>query len=105
VPWFVLQATGSAALTGVAAAASTLPLVISAAFAGPLVDRVGLRRASVLSDLVSGLIVMTIPALFLTAGLTYAVLLALLFVRWLMATPGDTARRAMIPDLSVVSVW
>lgn len=100
VPWFVLETTGSAALTGVASAASALPLVISATFAGPLVDRVGLRRASVLSDLASGLIVVTIPALFLTAGLAYGVLLVLLFVRWLLATPGDTARRAMIPDLA-----
>ncbi len=100
VPWFVLQTTGSAALTGVASAASALPLVISAAFAGPLVDRAGPRRASVLSDLASGLIVVAIPALFLTAGLAYGVLLVLLFVRWLLATPGDTARRAMVPDLA-----
>jgi MFS family permease len=100
VPWFVLQTTGSAALTGVASAASALPLVISATVAGPLVDRVGPRRASVLSDLASGLIVVTIPALFLTAGLAYGVLLVLLFVRWLLASPGDTARRAMIPDLA-----
>src|SRR5215472_16616724 len=100
VPWFVLQTTGSAALTGVASAASALPLVISAAFAGPLVDRIGPRRASVLSDLASGLIVMTIPALFLTAGLAYGVLLVLLFVRWLLTTPGDTARRAMVPGLA-----
>jgi MFS family permease len=100
VPWFVLQTTGSAALTGVASAASALPLVISATFAGPLVDRVGPRRASVLSDLASGLIVVTIPALFLTAGLAFGVLLVLLFARWLLATPGDTARRAMVPDLA-----
>jgi MFS family permease len=100
VPWFVLQTTGSAALTGVASAVSALPLVISAAFAGPLVDRIGLRRASVLSDLASGLLVVTIPVLFLTAGLGYGVLLVLLFVRWLLATPGDTARRAMVPDLA-----
>jgi MFS family permease len=100
VPWFVLETTGSAARTGVAAAVSTLPIVISAAFAGTLVDRVGLRRASVISDLASGLIVIAIPALYLTAGLSYGVLLALLFVRWSLATPGDTAREAMIPDLA-----
>src|SRR5262245_55601002 len=57
VPWFVLETTGSAARPGVAAAVSTLPIVISAAFAGTVVDHVGLRRASVISDVVSGLIV------------------------------------------------
>ncbi len=100
VPWFVLQTTGSVARTGVAAFASTLPIVISAAFAGTLVDRLGLRRASVISDVTSGLIVIAVPALFLTVGLSYGVLLALLFVRWSLATPGDTAREAMIPDLA-----
>lgn len=100
VPWFVLETTGSPARTGVAAFASTLPVMLSAAFTGTLVDRVGLRRASVLSDVLSGLIVMVIPVLYLTAGLSYWVLLVLLFVRWSLATPGDTAREALIPDLA-----
>jgi MFS family permease len=100
VPWFVLETTGSAARTGVAAFASTLPVVISATFAGSLIDRIGLRGTSVLSDLVSGLLVLTIPTLYLTAGLAYWVLLVLLFARWLLATPGETAREAMVPDLA-----
>jgi MFS family permease len=100
VPWFVLMTTGSPARTGLAAFASTVPVVISATFAGTLVDRFGLRRSSVLSDLGSGLIVLAIPALYLTMGLSYALLLALLFVRWLLATPGETAREALIPDLA-----
>jgi MFS family permease len=99
VPWFVLVTTGSAARTGLAGFASTLPVVISATFAGTLVDRIGLRRSSVLSDLLSALIVMAIPTLFLTSGLSYGLLLALLFVRWLLATPGETAREALVPDL------
>jgi MFS family permease len=100
VPWFVLMSTGSPARTGLAAFASTLPVVISATFAGTLIDRLGLRRSSALSDLFSGLIVLAIPALYLTTGLSYEVLLALLFVRWLLATPGETAREALIPDLA-----
>jgi MFS family permease len=100
VPWFVLETTGSAARTGLAAFASTLPVVISATFAGSLIDRIGLRSTSVLSDLVSGLIVLAIPTLSMTAGLSYWVLLALLFARWLLATPGETARGAMVPDLA-----
>jgi MFS family permease len=100
VPWFVLVTTGSVARTGVAAVASTLPIMLSAGVAGALADRIGLCRASVLSDLASGLIVITIPALYLTTGLPFWTLLALLFTRWFLATPGDTARQAMIPDLT-----
>lgn len=100
VPWFVLQTTGSPARTGLASFAATLPVVISATFAGTLIDRLGLRRSSVLSDLVSGIMVLAIPTLYLTVGLSYALLLVLLFVRWLFATPGETARAALIPDLA-----
>ncbi|MDN3351504.1 MFS transporter [Actinomadura sp. DC4] len=100
VPWFVLQTTGSPARTGLAAFASTLPVVISATFAGTLIDRLGLRRASVLSDLFSGVIVLAIPLLYLTYGLSYGLLLVLLFARWLLATPGETARETLIPELA-----
>ncbi|MGR6920945.1 MFS transporter [[Actinomadura] parvosata] len=103
VPWFVLETTGSAVLTGVASFATTFPTVISAAFGGSIVDRLGFRAASVLSDLASGLIVLAVPVLFLTTGLSYPVLLVLLFLRWLAATPGETARKAMLPDLSTAA--
>ncbi|MEW9550290.1 MFS transporter [Nonomuraea sp. NPDC050783] len=102
VPWFVLETTGSAALTGLAAFATTLPVVVSAAFGGTLVDRLGFRRASVLSDLVSGVVVLAVPVLAATSGLSYTVLLALLFLRWLVATPGETARKAMLPELAAL---
>jgi MFS family permease len=100
VPWFVLQTTGSPARTGLAAFASALPVVISATFAGTLIDRIGLRRASVLSDLVSGLTVLAIPTLYVAGRLSFGLLLALLFARWLFAAPGETARGALIPDLA-----
>ncbi|WP_431908254.1 MFS transporter [Nonomuraea jabiensis] len=102
VPWFVLETTGSAGLTGLAAFATTFPIVISAAFGATLVDWLGFRGASVVSDLVSGVVVLAVPALFLTTGLSYPFLLLLLFVRWLAATPGETARKAMLPDLSAL---
>ncbi|MGN9839845.1 MFS transporter [Nonomuraea sp. H19] len=102
VPWFVLDTTGSAALTGLAAFATTFPIVLSAAFAGTLVDKLGFRGASVLSDLTSGLVVLAVPVLFSTTGLSYPALLALLFLRWLVATPGETARKALLPELSAL---
>jgi MFS family permease len=103
VPWFVLDTTGSAALTGLAAFAMTFPIVISAAFGGTLVDWLGFRVTSVLSDLVSGLLVLALPVLFLTGGLSYPLLLVLLFLRWTASTPGETARKAMLPDLAALA--
>ncbi|MGP3910726.1 MFS transporter [Nonomuraea sp. 10N515B] len=102
VPWFVLESTGSAALTGLAAFSTTFPIVVSAAFGGTLVDRLGSRGASVLSDVASGLVVLAMPVLSWTTGLSYPALLGLLFVRWLLATPGETARKAMVPELAAL---
>ncbi|SDJ76753.1 MFS transporter [Nonomuraea jiangxiensis] len=100
VPWLVLDTTGSAALTGLAAFATAFPMIVSAAFGATIVDWMGFRGASVLSDVASGVLVLTIPVLSLTIGLSYPALLLLLFVRWLAATPGETARKAMLPDLA-----
>jgi predicted MFS family arabinose efflux permease len=44
--------------------------------------------------------VLAIPTLYLTVGLSYRLLLVLLFARWLLATPGETAREALVPDLA-----
>jgi len=100
VPWFVLETTGSAARTGLAAAVSLAPVVISAGLGGALVDRLGYRRASVLADLAGAVLVAAIPVLWRTVGLPYGVLLALLFLRWLFATPGETAREALMPEVA-----
>ncbi len=55
VPWFVLQTTGSAARTGIAGGAVALAAVLASLFGGPVVDRLGFKRTSVVSDLASGL--------------------------------------------------
>jgi MFS family permease len=61
-PWFVLQTTGSAAKTGLVGAALALGLLVPI-LGGPLVDRVGFRRGTVLADVASAATVASIPAL------------------------------------------
>ncbi|MQA97654.1 MAG: hypothetical protein GEV11_24645, partial [Streptosporangiales bacterium] len=53
LPWFVLVTTGSAARTGLVVACELAPYVLVKAFSGPLVDRVGPRSVSWVSDLLS----------------------------------------------------
>src|SRR5207253_1204203 len=77
VPWFVLQTTGSAARTGFTGFFSLLPLLIGGVFGGLIVDRLGFRRASILADLGSGLMVALVPLLYHTVGLAYWQLLVL----------------------------
>ena len=100
VPWFVLQTTGSITKTGITAFFSTAAIGLSALFGGAIVDRIGLRRASVASDLASALCVALVPLLYLTVGLPFWALLALVFLAGLLTTPGQTARSALIPDLA-----
>lgn len=100
VPWFVLQTTGSAAKTGLAGAAFTLPILISGLFGGALVDRVGFKRMSVIADIASGLTVALIPLLYHTVGLAFWQLLLLVFLGAILDMPGATARESLLPDLA-----
>jgi MFS family permease len=100
IPWFVLEATGSAALTGLAAFFSFLPVVMSAFFGGALVDRLGFRRTSVAADLASAVAVAAIPFVDAVSGIEVWQVMALVFVGALLDAPGVTAREALLPDLA-----
>lgn len=100
LPWFVLQVTGSVEQTGITAFFATLPMVFSNFFGSTLVDRLGYKRTSVISDTVSGVTVMLIPLLYHLIGLVFWQLLVLVFLGGLLKTPGSTARLSMVPDLA-----
>ncbi len=100
LPWFVLETTGSATRTGLVAAANVLPMVVAGALAGPLIDRVGLQRTSVAADLASGATIALIPLLHGAGVLSFGGLIALVLAGALLDAPGETARRALIPDLA-----
>src|SRR3712207_5159879 len=100
VPWFILQTTGSAARTGLVATAMTAGAVISGVLSGPLIDRVGFKRFSVLTDVVSALLVAAIPWLYAAGALPFWLILVLVFVITCMQGPGDAARYALVPGLA-----
>jgi predicted MFS family arabinose efflux permease len=98
IPWYVLTATGSATLTGLAVFFNFLPAVIAAFFGGVVVDRLGFRVASIVADLASSGAVAAIPLLHATVGIELWQLMALVFVGALLDAPGATARAALLPD-------
>lgn len=99
IPWFVLQTTESAAKTGITAVFTIVPTILSTFFGGPLIDRLGYKRVSIIADLASGVAVALIPLMYLTIGLEFWQLLILVFFGALLDAPGDSARKALIPDL------
>jgi MFS family permease len=103
LPWFVLQTTGSAAMTGLAGFFIALPAFVAGIFGGALVDRLGYKRVSIATDLVSGVGIALIPLLHHTIGLAFWQLLALVFFGSLLSIPGLTARRAMLPELAALA--
>ena len=100
VPFSVLATGGSGVDVGIAAFFATAPVVIGGPLGGVIVDRFGYRRTAIVADLVSGITIVAIPTLFLTVGLPFWALLALVFAAGLLDTPGQTARRVMLPTLT-----
>src|SRR2546425_5769253 len=100
IPWFVLETTGSATRTGITGFAGLVPIVLSGLLGGALVDRLGYRRMSVLADVLSGLSVAAIPLLYVTIGLSFWQLVALVFLGRLLDAPGTTARESLVPDVA-----
>jgi MFS family permease len=100
IPWFVLETTGSVAKTGITAFFSLLPVVLAGFFGGPLLDRIGFKRAGVSADLASAVAVAAIPFLHATTGLDFWQLLVLVFAGALLDAPGTTSRYSMLPTVA-----
>lgn len=100
IPWFILQTTGSPALTGLVATAMTLGGVLSGLLSGPLIDRFGFKRSSVLTDVASAILIAGFPLLYAAGALPFWLILVLVFVITCMQGPGDAARYALVPGLA-----
>jgi len=98
IPWLVLQLTGNPAAAGLVAGISALPLLLSSLFSGTLVDRLGRRRTSVMSDVMSGLSVAAISVVALLGHLTVGWIIVLAALGAVFDPAGVTARKAMLPE-------
>lgn len=97
LPWLVLVTTGSAAQTGLVAAAEALPYVLASGLGGPVLDRIGARRASLLADAASAAVVATIPGLYAAELLPLPVLLVLVAAAGVLRGGADSAKQVLFP--------
>lgn len=97
-PWLVLEETGSATAAGAVAAVSALPALVAAPLTGWLIDHLGRRFVSVISDLLSAASVAAVPIVGLVADLTYVEIMVLAVIGAVFDPAGYSARRALIPD-------
>lgn len=97
-PWLVLQETGDATAAATIAAVAAVPLLLSLLVTGTLVDIVGRRRISVISDLLSMASVALVPVLAATAGLDLGLLMLVAVLGAVFDPAGVTARESMLPE-------
>jgi len=105
LPWLVLERTGSAAMAGVVAAATAVPLVLVALVSGTVVDLVGRRLTAIVSDLLSAASVLLIPLFDVLGGLSVGVLVVLAVLGALFDPAGSSARESMLPEAAGRARW
>jgi MFS family permease len=103
LPLFVLATTGSATRTGIVALVEMAPYVVAQALAGPVTDRLGPRRVSLVSDAASAVVVGLIPVLHAVGALHFGTLLVLVAFAGLVRGPGDGAKYVMAPAAAQVA--
>ncbi len=102
IPWLVLTTTGSAAQTGLVGFAEMAPYVLFQATAGPLADRMGLRRACASGNAVAAVIVCAIPALYAAGALQLGTLLALVAIAGATRGVSDAAASPLVPGTATL---
>ena len=99
LPWFVLVTTGSATKTSFAAAAELVGLAALGLPGGKLLGRLGARRTMILCDSARAPLMLVVPVLHWTGGLTFAVLLATAFAIGALSAPYFAAQKVIVPEL------
>ena len=103
IPWLILERTGSPVAAGVAGALTALPGIVVSPVVGVLVDRIGRKAVSVVSDAFSASSVLLFPVLDQVGLLGYGAILTLAVVGAVFDPAGYTARKALIPPVATAT--
>jgi MFS family permease len=97
IPWLVLTTSGSAAETGVVVFAQLMPYVAAQLLAGPVVDRMGLRRAFVGGNAFAAVAIAAIPVCHALDALTLPLLIGISVVVGTFRGIADCANGPLVP--------
>ena len=99
LPWFVLRTTGSPSRMTLVMAAELIGLAVTGLPSGTLLQRLGARRSMLLSDAVRAPLMLLIPVLHWTGGLSFGVLLTVSAALGAFSSPYFAAQRMIVPEL------
>ena len=99
LPWFVLTTTHSPGKMTLVLLSESLGLILFGLPGGTLLEKLGPRRTMILADGVRAPLTLVIPVLYWSGALSFALLLALVFVIGALSTPYFAAQRSIVPEL------
>ena len=99
LPWFVLVTSGSATRMSFVMAAELLGLALLGLPGGRVLARLGAQRTMIVCDSMRAPLMLAIPLLHWTGGLSYPVLLAVAFGLGSFTAPYFAAQKVIVPEL------
>jgi MFS family permease len=99
LPWFVLVTTGSATKMSFVVAAELIGVAALGWPGGRLLGKLGARRTMLICDGARAPLMLVIPVLHWTTGLSFAVLLVVAFALGALAAPYFAAQKVIVPEL------
>jgi MFS family permease len=99
LPWFVLVTSGSATRTTFVVAAEVIGLALLGLPGGRLLGRLGARHTMMLCDAARAPVMLVIPVLHWTGGLSFPILLAVAFALGALTAPYFAAQKVIVPEL------
>jgi predicted MFS family arabinose efflux permease len=99
LPWFVLVTTGSATRTSFVLGAELVGLGVLGLPGGRLLGRLGARRTMICCDAARAPLMLVIPVLHWSGGLSFPILLAVAFALGAFSAPYFSAQKVIVPEL------
>jgi len=99
LPWFVLITTGSATKTTFVAAAEVIGLALLGLPGGRVLGRLGARRTMIVCDGARAPLMVVVPVLHWSGGLSFPILLAVAFAVGSLSAPYFAAQAVIVPEL------
>lgn len=103
LPWFVLANGGGPMGMGLVIIISAIGVALGAVIGGTFADRVGFKKACIISDLISCVAVAAIPISYMMGVLSFPWLLSLTFAGALLDPSGAIARSSLVIPASQAS--